>query len=659
MVKNIKHSGVVLTRDLNNYSPYFVINYHTGVDSTLVTSGKKKSRSIKYLPNSKYKIDTKFRKLVAITLKLKNIFNCELDIEFCIDKNNKVFIIQVRKLNLPTKINYYKAKQKDFLQNLSNLEKKIIKLKKQQNSEFGNTTYFGVMPDWNPAEIIGKKPKPLALSLYRELITDHIWSQNRLNYGFQDVSQFHLMTTFFNTPYVDVRVDFNSWIPRDMNKKLQEKLINFYLKKFLKNKQFHDKIEKEIIYTCYSPSIEKRIRKDLKQILNKSEISDFISSLKLINNLSYFEKNNDIKKINTLIQKQKKIENSDLYYFDKIYWHLENCKKFGTLPFAGLARCGFIAIEFLDSFVTEKIFSKKDKGDFLNSIKTISTDIANDFLRLKKTKFLERYGHLRPDTYEISSPNYSSGFKKYFKKNNEKYIKKNNFRFTGIQKRKIVKFINKFNPKMKFNDLINFIRDSIVQREYSKFVFSKSIDLIFSNLNLFAKKNYINKNDLSYLKINDITDFYYNLDSGKTNLKMQEMIEKNKKDYQNNFHLKLPDVILNPKDLYVVDINKDNPNYITDNICEGLIIKLNINKQINLRNKIVCIENADPGYDFIFSHNIKGLITKYGGFNSHMSIRCSELNIPAIIGVGDNNYENIIKSKKIHFDCSKKEFKLL
>ena len=138
------------------------------------------------------------------------------------------------------------------------------------------------MPDWNPAEIIGKKPKPLALSLYRELITDHIWSQNRFNYGFQDVSQFHLMTTFFNTPYVDVRVDFNSWIPRGINKKLQAKLINFYLKKFLRNKHFHDKIEKEIIYTCYSPSIEKRIRKDLKQILNKSEISDFISSLKFI-----------------------------------------------------------------------------------------------------------------------------------------------------------------------------------------------------------------------------------------------------------------------------------------------------------------------------------------------------------------------------------------
>ena len=30
------------------------------------------------------------------------------------------------------------------------------------------------MPDWNPAEIIGIKPKPLALSLYQELITNEI-----------------------------------------------------------------------------------------------------------------------------------------------------------------------------------------------------------------------------------------------------------------------------------------------------------------------------------------------------------------------------------------------------------------------------------------------------------------------------------------------------
>ena len=139
------------------------------------------------------------------------------------------------------------------------------------------------------------------------------------------------MTTFFNTPYVDVRVDFNSWIPRGINKKLQAKLINFYLKKFLRNKHFHDKIEKNnlhMLFTQYWKKNKKRFKTNFEEIWNFR----FYFKLKLINNLSYLEKNNDIKKINTLIQKQKKIENSDLYYFDKIYWHLENCKNLEHCP---------------------------------------------------------------------------------------------------------------------------------------------------------------------------------------------------------------------------------------------------------------------------------------------------------------------------------------
>ena len=79
------------------------------------------------------------------------------------------------------------------------------------------------MPDWNPAEIIGTKPRPLALSLYQELITDHVWSKNRLDYGYRDLSQFHLMTTFYGTPYVDIRIDFNSWLPKNIDNDISSK----------------------------------------------------------------------------------------------------------------------------------------------------------------------------------------------------------------------------------------------------------------------------------------------------------------------------------------------------------------------------------------------------------------------------------------------------
>ena len=64
------------------------------------------------------------------------------------------------------------------------------------------------------------------------------------------------------------------------------------------------------------------------------------------------------------------------------------------------------------------------------------------------------------------------------------------------------------------------------------------------------------------------------------------------------------------------------------------------------------IENADPGFDWIFGHKIKGLVTKYGGVNSHMAIRCAELEIPAAIGCGEKKFESLKEFKLICLDCS-------
>ena len=75
-----------------------------------------------------------------------------------------------------------------------------------------------------------------------------------------------------------------------------------------------------------------------------------------------------------------------------------------------------------------------------------------------------------------------------------------------------------------------------------------------------------------------------------------------------------------------------------------------INSSVSIDNKIVMIESADPGYDWIFTHKIKGLITKYGGAASHMAIRSSEFNLPAAIGVG-SDYEIFKKGKRVVLDC--------
>ena len=79
----------------------------------------------------------------------------------------------------------------------------------------------------------------------------------------------------------------------------------------------------------------------------------------------------------------------------------------------------------------------------------------------------------------------------------------------------------------------------------------------------------------------------------------------------------------------------------------------------NLKGKIVLVESADPGYDWLFLYGIAGLITKYGGSNSHMSIRCSEMNIPAVIGCGEQLYRKLSNSNLIEVDCNLSQIKVL
>lgn len=647
MVSKIKISGVLLTRNLENYVKNVNINYFEGNKTDVVTSGKDGSKSIEYFENKKFKLPKKFLKLYKAFVEIRNVTKLEdFDIEFAIGKNEKVYILQVRKLIVP------KSKKENQM-NLNiffNLEKKLNKLKQKHPDLFGKTTYFGVMPDWNPAEIIGSKPKPLALSLYQELITDHVWAQNRSNYGYKELDQFHLMTTFYGTPYVDIRIDFNSWLPKNLDKRISKKIINYYLKKFNSDTSLHDKIEFELLFTCITFSTKNKIFKKLKNVLKKKEMLIFYNELKKINKNSLLKKEEDIRRIEELKKKQSLINKSNLYEIDKIYWLIEDCKKYGTFAFAGLARCGFIGMELLNSLVEIGSISEDERNNFLNNINTVTSKMKEDLNKLSKKEFIKIYGHLRPGTYEITSLNYKNGFKEYFGNNLKRINRK-----TKTKKIKLAAPLNKIGIYNSNNELFNFIRESIINREYSKFIFSKSIDLIFENLIKLGKRYKINKEDLSFIKINKIMEMYFNLTTDKNILSLKRHIKDNRKEYISNKNIFLPDVIRNSKDLFIQIKNYEKINFISNKSVTSKVVKFNKEKIKNDYGCIVCIENADPGYDFLFNKNIKGLITKYGGLNSHMAIRCAELNIPSLIGVGEKNYNKILGYKNLNINCSEKK----
>lgn len=121
----------------------------------------------------------------------------------------------------------------------------------------------------------------------------------------------------------------------------------------------------------------------------------------------------DIKKIKRLKAYYEEIKESSLPLIDKIYWLIEECKRYGTLPFAGVARAGFVAVSMLNSLVEIGIFTPALKESFLNSLKSVSKQLSEATKNLNETnkeEFLREFGHLRAGTYNILSPRYDEAF---------------------------------------------------------------------------------------------------------------------------------------------------------------------------------------------------------------------------------------------------------
>jgi glutamine kinase len=662
MLSNVTMSGVVFTADIDTLSSYYVINFDESGSTNSVTGGCSNDlKAFISIKNSLTVGDKKIERIINACRECENIFNNRfLDIEFAFSKG-MLYLLQVRAIVINGKENLSEI---DLSDSLNKLSKKIEKLNAPHPNLLGSRTMFGVMPDWNPAEIIGVKPKRLALSLYKELITDETWAYQRDNYGYRNLRSHPLLVSFLGVPFIDVRVSFNSFIPKILNKKIAEKLVNHYLNELSKNINHHDKVEFEIIYSCYYFGIEEKLL-DLKSVgFNGIEIDSISNSLlDLTNNIinvkdGLYKK--DLEKAEILKGKFEDIVNSDLSLVDKIYWLIQDVKRYGTLPFAGVARAGFIAIQMLRSFLDKEILSKKEYDAFLNSLNTVSKKLSVDAGILSKSRFLKIYGHLRPGTYDILSARYDEAYNFYFDGNNVKKEKvEESFCFSKDQRVRGEGLILSCGLDTTFDNLILFIKESIEGRELIKFQFTKHLSQVLKYIEEFGCSLGFSKEDLAYLDVQEVLNLYSTLDHRNAKDILKADIEKNRKFYNYTKAVKLPSVIVKKEDIYNFFLRDDDENFVTLKKVESDVVLEEDISKIDLKNKIICIKSADPGYDYLFSKRIGGLITCYGGANSHMAIRCAEMGVPAAIGCGESSFSNYCKAKKIEIDAANKQIKIL
>ena len=144
----------------------------------------------------------------------------------------------------------------------------------------------------------------------------------------------------------------------------------------------------------------------------------------------------------------------------------------------------------------------------------------------------------------------------------------------------------------------------------------------------------INKEDISFSNINVFLNLNRSLINEKENI--EKSIYLGKELFSQGQQINLPPIITDSKVVWGYQKLNAEPNYITQK--SVIALTSNLESKDSIKGKIVFIPSADPGFDWIFSKGIAGLITMWGGSNSHMAIRSGELQIPAVIGCGEDLY---------------------
>ncbi len=679
--ENIKISGVVFTRQIETNAPYYVINYDDSSGRTDTVTGGSEGRVLYLSHFVAISPNHLFCNLVKAIKEIENIYPGRvLDIEFAITTEGKLVIFQVRPLAANADV---PMPNDDFVKHLiADMAKKFKRFSKREPHLGGGESIFGDMPDWNPSEIIGSRPNTLDYSMYSFIVTDEVWHEARSSLGYYDVYPAELMVSFGKKPYIDTRASFNSLTPADISFDLREKLVHYYLDKLKANPAFQDKVEFEILWTCYDFSTADKINGLSHNGFSENEIDELVTVLRRLTNniLKKFEDitDYDLKQVKYLTDRRNRI--MDFYnQQEKTPWNslytayniLQNCKKFGTFPFSRQARLAFIAKSFLISMKDQQIVTEEFFQDFLNSIRTIASKFNDDFYMLQKKElskkdFIGNYGHLRAGTYDITAPRYDSSPHLF---SNEGSMKVNQRPEKGFKiPKKIIDSITHLMEQHGLHgsgtDLIEKIRSAIENREYTKFEFTRSLSDALELLAEAGQMLGFKREELCHVDLPTLMKFK-NPEHGDTDYPKRiigQSIERHRQERAWYDNIILPPLIASEKDLYFVKPYEAMPNFITRKSVKGRVATFAEIKHIGLESMetlIILLESADPGFDWIFTKNPLGIITKYGGVASHMAIRCAEFGIPAAIGCGDVIYDDLKKTKAVQLDCQRKIIKPL
>lgn len=669
MVLNTIMSGVVFTHDLNTGAPYYVINYddESGLTNTVTSGGGEYANRTLYIHRGAIQSlrSERFRRLLDAIQELEQIMGSQfLDVEFALGEDLTPYLLQVRAIT--TQPNWNRAVAKRIDAGLHGIQQFVKSRFKPTPGVYGSTTVLGQMPDWNPAEMIGRAPRALAFSLYKTLITDHAWRIARGQMGYSVPIGQPLMVSLAGQPFIDTRLSFHSYLPATLPREIGEKLVDEWVSRLKSHPQLHDKVEFEVAITTFSFDIDEKIDALIGSALKPAECLVFKDCLRqqtsaLLTGDGEGGIAHALARVDELIKRQLKGPTpTESCHLGGLFGMIDDCIRLGTIPFSILARHGFIARTILLSLHRRGILTKEETQHIQSGFRTVASDLVDDMRatqlgELSRSEFMTKYGHLRPGTYDILSRRYDQ--MPAFGTDDTQVRPQhslNEFVLSAQQRQEIDLLLQAEGfAGIDAEKLLDYVKTATVGREYGKFVFTRSVSEILELIAAFGEANGLSRDEMSHIALDRLLELETASAEGSVEERLRSIAEDAAERHALSVAIRLPQVLFDEAGVHVVPFQVSHPNFITHKkITASCVYVRTDTSTLNLTGKIVLIENADPGFDWIFAQQIGGLITKYGGANSHMAIRCAEFGIPAAIGCGEQRFEMFTRAHQLLLDCA-------
>jgi choline kinase len=681
VVSDVTAAGVLMTRSPETGAPYFVINYDDLSGRTdAVTSGRSGGLKMAYVHRSRvlgHGLGADIDRVLGAATELESLVGHDsLDIEFALLPDDRVAVLQVRPI--VTDYGEWKTADEDVEAALSEAERELDRLSDPGPFVVGDTVCLGVMPDWNPAEILGVKPRRLALSLYQYLITDEVWAQQRAEFGYRDVRPCPLVVTLAGQPFVDVRASFNSFVPAALDAPAARGLVNRYVDRLHEHPELHDKVEFEIALTCKSLDFATRAGDLLAGALRPDQVDELGRALAELTRRGVEHREAHVAAVARLQGRADQIMADVDDPLDRAYLLLEDCRRIGTPAFSHLARDAFVAMEWLRSLVRLGVLDATEVEGFMGSLRTVTREFTDDVERLNQgqltwDEFAARYGHLRPGTYELTSPRYADSLQQYLGAGvrtapaagwvvAHRRVAAGGpatgavtaaSLWPGRVQGEIERLLGAAGMPMSFDAFASFLRAAIEGREYAKFAFTRNLSAALEDLASVGAGYGLSRVELSHLHVQDLLGLRRGA-GGRVAEWLGARAEGGERAYRHTLAVELPALVFRPEELRAFQQLEVLANFVTAETVRAPVAAIGTGPPDDaaLEGSIALILSADPGYDWLFTRGIAGLITAYGGANSHMTIRAAERSLPAAIGVGLRRHDVLRQARVIELDCA-------